>query len=80
MGGRGGTQVDLGSLGLPPDLVARLTLWNAGYAEDKLPIEGNGDSAWIGQGMELLAEVRQCLAGRCEVVVTEPWWGEAPSD
>jgi regulator of protease activity HflC (stomatin/prohibitin superfamily) len=32
------------------------------------------------RGPGLLAEVRQDLAGRYEVVVTEPWWGEPPSE
>jgi hypothetical protein len=32
------------------------------------------------RGPGLLAEVRQDLAGRYEVVVTELWWGEPPSE
>ena len=73
--GRGGVHVDVSSLGLPPDLVARLTEWNASYIEDKLPLEGDGDRAWISRGTELLAEVRHHLLGRFEIMVTEPWWG-----
>jgi hypothetical protein len=72
--GRGGEHVDASSLGLPADLVARLTAWNASYTPDKLPLEGDGDSAWISQGIELLAEVRRHLPGRFEIIAAEPWW------
>ena len=78
--GQGGVNVDAASLGLSPDLVARLTEWNASYHEDKLLPESNSDRAWISQGIELLAEVRQHLLGRFEIIVTEPWWGELPHD
>lgn len=78
--GRGGVPVDAASLGLSPNLVARLTGWNASYNENKLLPESNSDSAWISQGIKLLAEVRQHLSGTFEIVVTEPWWGEPPHD
>ena len=78
--GRGGVSVDAASLGLSPDLVARLTEWNADYSDDKLPPESNRDSAWVSQGIELLAEVRQHLLGKFKIIVTEPWWGELPHD
>ena len=73
--GRGGEHVDASSLGLPADLVARLTAWNASYTADKLPLGGDGDSAWISQGIELLAKVRRNLSGRFEIIAAEPWWG-----
>lgn len=51
----------------------------AGYSsEGKLPLTGEGDPGWLEEGMRLLAEVRRCLAGRFNVVVSEPWWGEEP--
>lgn len=73
--GRGGQQVDAEALGLPPDLAEQLAAWNQSYAEDKLPIAGDGDRVWLERGAQLLAEVRSCLADRYEVAVTEPWWG-----
>jgi len=76
--GRGGRQVDLGALDLPLDLAARLAAWNQRYAEDKLPVTGEGDPEWLEEGIRLLAEVRRCLAGRFDVAVSEPWWGEEP--
>ena len=78
--GQGGQRVDSGALGLPVDLAERLAAWNQRYAEDKLPVTGEGDPEWLEQGIWLLAEVRRCLAGRFEVAVSEPWWGEEPQD
>lgn len=57
------------------NLAARLAAWNWCYAEDKLPITSDGDGVWLAYGIQLLAEVRECLAGRYRVAVTEPWWG-----
>jgi hypothetical protein len=74
--GRGGRHADPGALGLPLELGARLAAWNGDYAEDKLPMAGGGDREWLEQGAGLLAEVRRFLAGRYDVVVAEPWWGE----
>jgi len=80
--GRGGQLVDSGALDLPLDLpldlAARLATWNQRYAEDKLPITGEGDPEWLEQGIGLLAEVRRCLVGSFDVAVSEPWWGEEP--
>jgi hypothetical protein len=73
MSGRGGQHADSRALGLPQDLAGRLAVWNQEYAEDKLPVGGDGDCDWLEQGRQLLAEVRQCLAGRFEIAVTEPW-------
>ncbi|KQP64480.1 MULTISPECIES: hypothetical protein [unclassified Nocardioides] len=61
------------------DLVARLTAWNTAYSEDKVPIEGSGDEAWLSEGKRLLGEVRSALQDQHQVVVTEPWWGEEPT-
>jgi len=76
--GRGGQHADSRALGLPQDLAGRLAVWNQEYGEDKLPIGGGGDRDWLEHGRQLLAEVRQCLAGKFEIAVTEPWWGETP--
>ena len=75
-----GKAADLDSLGLSIDLVARLRAYNAAYGEDRLPSDGRGDPYYLEEGKNLLAEAREALAGRYRVVVTEPWWGEAPSD
>ena len=68
------------SLGLEPALASALERWNEEYDEALMPVEGTGDSGYIATGVALLARVRQALAGRFRVVVTEPWWGEEPSD
>lgn len=78
--GRGWTAADTASLGLPSELAARLASWNADYTEDKLPIDGPGNTEWIGQGVGLLAEARTALAGRFDIVVTERWWDEPPAN
>ncbi|HZE37745.1 MAG TPA: hypothetical protein VE172_02945, partial [Stackebrandtia sp.] len=52
------------------DLAERLIAWNAVYADAKLPLEGDGDAAWIRRGGRLLGLVRRQLAGTHEVVVT----------
>lgn len=75
-----GSPADLASLGLPGDLAERLRAYNSAYDEARLPIEGNGDSAYIAEGERLVAETRAALTGRFRVIVTEPWWGQLPSD
>jgi hypothetical protein len=70
-----GRAVDLAALGLPSVLVERLTAFTAAFAEDRLPIEGPGDPAYLALGTQLLRDVRAALAGRFDVVVTEPWFG-----
>lgn len=77
--GPGGYHADLRELGLPDDVIQRLTRWNAMYDDSRLPIDGPGDSEWIERGIGLLHEVRSLLADHYQVVVTEPWWGEEPS-
>jgi len=74
-----GNPVDLSSLGLEPALVERLESWNARYSEDKVPVDGTGDEAWLAEGKQLLRDVRSALGRRHRVVATEPWWGEEPS-
>ena len=74
-----GKAADLRSLGLPSELVAQLEVWNGQYAEDKIPIEGEGDSGWLGEGISLLRRTRAALGSDVHVVVTEPWWGEDPN-
>lgn len=74
-----GKAADLRSLGLPEELAEQLTVWNSQYAEDKVPLEGSGDSAWLGEGVSLLRRTRDALGSDFQVVVTEPWWGEDPT-
>ena len=77
--GRGGVAVDAATAGLEAEIAARLAAWVRSYDEDKIPLDGAGDQEWIQTGVGLLHEVRSALAGRYEVVVTEPWWGESLS-
>jgi hypothetical protein len=71
-----GKAADLRSLGLPDELAEHLTVWNSQYEEDKVPLQGSGDSAWLGEGVRLLGRTRDALGPDFRVVVTEPWWGE----
>jgi hypothetical protein len=73
-----GKAADLAALPMERDLVERVTAWNAAYSEDKVPLDGPGDVAWLSQGVRLLGEVRAALHDHYQVVVTEPWWGEEP--
>lgn len=75
-----GAPAPLSALNLPADLSDRLQLWNEAYEERLLPSEGDGDPDYLSTGKALLAEVRAALRGRFRVLVTEPWWGEVPSD
>jgi len=69
-----GRAVDPAALGLPAGLVEQLQAFAAAYAEDRLPVEGPGDPAYLALGARLLLDVRAALAGRFDVVVTEPWF------
>lgn len=71
-----GEPVDLSTLTLSDDLRACLVRWNAAYSDDKLPVEGGGDTEWLTQGADLLAEVRQALGSEHEVITHEDWWSE----
>ena len=73
---RRGEGVDLSTLALSDDLRRRLVRWNAAYSDDKLPVEGAGDTEWLAQGANLLAEVRRALGPDHEVITHEDWWGE----
>lgn len=66
------------ALGLSNLLAERLANWNARYGENRLPIEGDGDAAWLDEGIALLRDVRGELGPEYKVAATEPWWGEAP--
>lgn len=74
-----GEAVDVASLGLSADLAQRLAAWHSNYAEDRVPIEGDGDPVWLAEGVALLRDVRAELGVDYAVVVTEPWWGEEPT-
>lgn len=73
-----GKALDLSGLAISTDLAEALRSWNASYDDSKLPFERN-DQAWLDEGTRLLVAVRVALGDEYEVVVTEPWWGEAPS-
>lgn len=74
-----GKPVDLESLGISPELAERVLLWNSQYEEDRIPVDGPGDSEWIADGVDLLRQLRTDLGRSVEIVVTEPWWGEPPN-
>lgn len=74
-----GSPVDVSTLDLPATLAERLRSWNAEYREDRIPVDGPGDVAWLEEGVELLRRTREALGSDIQVVVTEPWWGEQPS-
>ena len=71
-----GKVADLAGLGLSHDLIAALGAWNRRYAEDKIPLDGVGDAAWLAEGRLLLRRLREALKPDHAVVVTEDWWGE----
>lgn len=74
-----GKALALESLGISPVLAERVRLWNSQYEEDKIPMDGPGDVEWLTEGVGLLHLLRAALGDGVEVVVTEPWWGEAPT-
>ncbi|WP_148613435.1 hypothetical protein [Nocardioides rubriscoriae] len=74
-----GGVVDPTGLPISADLAARITAWNGAYEEDKVPLQGPGDTSWLSEGKRLLAESRAAVGDHYDVEVTEPWWGEAPS-
>ena len=75
-----GASVALEAVGLPSQLAARLAAFGEAYQEGRLPLDGPGDTDYLAEGKRLLGAVREALAGRYRVLVTEPWWGEEPSD
>jgi hypothetical protein len=48
--------------------------WNAGYGDERLPVEGPGDAEWLAEGKLLLQQVRATLRGRFSIATTEPWF------
>lgn len=54
-------------------------MWNSQYEEDRLPLDGPGNVEWLPEGVSLLRQLRIDLGDAVDLVVTEPWWGEAPS-
>ena len=78
--GRGGTPVELDRLPLSTSTVQALRRWVSSYADERLPIEGSGDSDWVDEGVDLLRRCREELQPDYEVVVTEPWWGDPPTE
>ena len=78
--GRGGVPAEFESLALSSELKEKLTDWNARYEEDAVPIDGPGNPVWLAEGISLLDLARKELAGQAVILVTEPWWGEAPSE
>ena len=73
-----GQSIDLDSLPLSSELRDRLRHWNARYDDSLLPFDQN-DTEWLVEGRCLLTDTRASLGESYEVVVTEPWWGEGPS-
>jgi hypothetical protein len=64
---------------VPPELEERLRAWNCQYSEEKIPIDGPGDAAWLREGTDLLRRTRAALGSGYQIVVTEPWWGGEPT-
>lgn len=73
-----GKPIDPESLGISPDLAERVRLWNSRYEEGRIPLDGPGAAAWLAEGVGLLRQLRNDLGDDVDLVVTEPWWGEAP--
>jgi succinylarginine dihydrolase len=69
----GGSTVEPAELG-SAELAERLIRWNDDYADDKLPLEGEGDPAWLAEGKELLDAVRVQLPDTHVVLVNEDWF------
>ena len=78
--GPGGTALPLTDLPLSRDTRLALSDWLSAYSDDKLPMDGPGDPAWMKQGIALLARCRAELRPGYAVVVTESWWGEPAAD
>lgn len=78
--GLGGERIGMDALGLSVQLQEATRTWLMSYEDTKLPVDGAGDPDWIAEGVRLLALARSEMAGRYVVVVTEPWWAEAPAD
>jgi hypothetical protein len=76
--GRGGKRILIENLQLSATLQDALRRWVALYDDERL--SAGDQSEWIIEGIRLLAESRAELSGRFSIVVTEPYWGEQPSE
>ena len=56
------------------ELAEQLTVWNSRYAEDKVPIEGSGDSAWLGRRSSVSFAARETHLVLISRRRDEPWW------
>jgi len=56
-----GAVISPSDVDVDPSLAERLIRWNAEYTEDKIPLDGPGDSRWMTEGRNLLAERRAKL-------------------
>jgi hypothetical protein len=56
-----GAVISPSDVDVDPSLAERLIRWNAEYTEDKIPLDGPGDSRWMTEGRNLLAELRAKL-------------------
>jgi hypothetical protein len=74
-----GNPVDLGLLGISQELAERVRLWNSHFEEERIPVDGPGNTEWLAEGAILLQQLRTDLGPDVDVVVTEPWWGETPT-
>lgn len=70
----------LEDLPLSAETTDALRRWLDDFSEETLPVDGAGDPSWIARGIVLLQQSRSELGPAYEVLVTEPWWGEPPSD
>jgi hypothetical protein len=75
-----GAVISPSDVDVDPSLAERLIRWNAEYTEDKIPLDGPGDSRWMTEGRNLLAELRSETASRITIITTEPWWARAAVD
>jgi hypothetical protein len=75
---RQGTARRSGIVGISSELVEQVRSWDSQYEEDRIPLNGPGDAEWLAEGVGLLRQLRTDLGDDFDLVVTEPWWGEAP--
>lgn len=56
-----GKPVDLESLGISSELAERVRLWNSQYGENRIPLDGPGDTEWLAEAVGLLCNLRADL-------------------
>jgi hypothetical protein len=67
--------MDPQDLPIAPDLVVTAAQWVADYDDTKLPWEPTRDDAWIAQGRQLFALLRDDLwKSGIELVAGEDYW------